>query len=325
MRYTPEGFLLHSPANIAALGSVEALAAAARAGTICEAVTVRCDTEHRLYVFLPTAPALPALAGVIEREEGALGIAEGTVRDIALLSRVGKPVCFTVLGIEDGMARLSRRAAQARCMDEYVRRLHPGDIIPARVTRLEPFGAFCDIGCGLPALLPIAALSVSRISHPRDRLAPGQDIFAVVSPLSQMQEGRVFLSLRELLGTWEENAAAFRAGETVTGVVRSLESYGVFIELAPNLAGLAEATDGVRVGQTVTVCIKSLQPEKMKIKLAILDAGDMSGVGGNEGGTDSKPAPLPYTATGGHIERWRYSPEGCARVINSEFEMQNAE
>lgn len=61
--------------------------------------------------------------------------------------------------------------------------------------------------------------------------------------------GRVALSHKELLGSWEENAALFSPGETVAGVIRSSESYGVFIELTPNLAGLAEPRDDVFPGQ----------------------------------------------------------------------------
>lgn len=48
-------------------------------------------------------------------------------------------------------------------------------------------------------------------------------------------QGRIVLTLRELLGTWSENAACFAPGETVVGIVRSVEDYGVFIEIAPNL------------------------------------------------------------------------------------------
>lgn len=45
---------------------------------------------------------------------------DGSTRDIALLTRVGKPVCFVVTGFEelaDGTLRpvLSRRQAQQRC------------------------------------------------------------------------------------------------------------------------------------------------------------------------------------------------------------------
>lgn len=70
--------------------------------------------------------------------------------------------------------------------------------MPARITRLETFGAFCDIGCGLPALLPIAGISVSRISHPGDRFVPGMDIFGVVSSLDNNPDLPV---QRELWGT----------------------------------------------------------------------------------------------------------------------------
>ena len=121
-------------------------------------------------------------------------------------------------------------------MAEYIAGLTCGDVIPVRITHLEPFGAFADIGCGIVSLLPIDAISVSRIDHPKERFTVGMDIRAVVR---MKDENRITLSHRELLGTWTENAERFRVGETVAGIVRSVESYGIFVELTPNLAGLA--------------------------------------------------------------------------------------
>ena len=95
---------------------------------------------------------------------------------------------------------------------------------------MEPFGAFADIGCGVVSLLPIDAISVSRIDHPRERFSVGMDIRAMVR---SVENRRITLSHKELLGTWEENAAAFAPGETVAGIVRSVEPYGIFVELAP--------------------------------------------------------------------------------------------
>lgn len=275
-------------------------------GQVLEARAVLCDAEHNLYV------EMPCMEGIIPRDEGAIGIPEGTTRDIALLSRVSKPVCFTVQGFEnlgDGRRRavLSRREAQEKCRLEYLQTLRCGDIIPARITRLESFGAFCDVGCGLPALMPIASISVSRIAHPSDRFLPGMDILGVVSSL---ENDRICLSHRELLGTWEENAALFAQGETVAGVVRSVEEYGIFVELTPNLAGLAEPREGVRVGQSAGVYIKSILPEKMKLKLILIDVED----------TPQPVAPPQYFITGGHIDTWRYSPPECPKVIGSRFE-----
>ena len=84
--------------------------------------------------------------------------------------------------------------------------------------------------------------------------------------------GRIYMSCRELLGTWEENVAQFRQGQTVTGVVRSIEEYGIFVELTPNLAGLAELKEGVEVGDVCAVYIKSIIPDRMKIKLVLIDS-----------------------------------------------------
>ena len=75
------------------------------------------------------------------------------------------------------------------------------------------------------------------------------------------------------MGTWEENAEMFHSGETVNGVVRSIEPYGIFIELSPNLAGLAEPKPDVYVGQIASVYIKSINPDKMKIKLILQKHG----------------------------------------------------
>ena len=302
--YLPEGLYKNSIENRAAMADEAALRAAMDAETVLEAQAVLCDSDHALHVMLP------CMEGVIPREEGAVGIEDGTVRDIALLSRVGKSVCFTVTGIEtrsDGTRRalLSRRRAQEQCKAFLSAHLRVGDVVCAKVTRLEGFGAFCDIGCGVAALLPIASMSVSRIAHPSDRVAVGEVLRCVVS---SMEEGRICLSMRELLGTWEQNAALFEQGQTVLGVVRSVETYGVFVELTPNLAGLAESFEGACVGQTATVFIKSVIPEKMKIKLVILDV--------QEG---TPPKMLRYFETGEHIDRWSYAPEGCARRIETVF------
>lgn len=91
---------------------------------------------------------------------------------------------------------------------------------------------------------------------------------------SRDEKNRITLTHRELLGTWEENAAAFCAGDTVPGIVRSVEDYGIFIELTPNLAGLAEPRPGVYPGQRATVTIKSLNPARMKVKLILIDSFD---------------------------------------------------
>ncbi len=303
--YYPEGRLINSAENLAAMQSLSTLAEACHDGRILEARAVVCNSSHDLIVDLGI------IKGIIPREEGAVGIREGSVRDIAVISRVNRPVCFVITDItKDDSGRtvavLSRRLAQERCLRDYVSALVPGDIIDARVTHLDSFGAFADIGCGIVSLLPIDAISVSRIDHPRERLSVGMEIKAVIR---SVDNGRISLSQKELLGTWEENVSHFEIGETVAGIIRSVEDYGAFVELTPNLAGLAEMKDNIRPGQQASVYIKNIIPDRMKIKLIIIDTFDY----------DYEPKEPVYFYSGSHIDSFCYSPSCCEKRIETIF------
>ncbi len=313
-RYLPEGELIRDYENRECLSSFRALERAYEKRRILESFALLADADFNLHFDHC------GVSGIMPREEVVWSPAGEPVKDVAILTRVGKPVCFQIAGFrrsEDGepVAILSRRLAQEECYREYVSLLTQGDVIPAAVTHLECFGAFCDVGCGIVSLLSIDSISVSRISHPRVRFSPGDRVPVVVKNVDA--EGRIFVSQRELYGTWEENAALFTPGETVTGIVRSIENYGVFVELTPNLAGLAEPKEGVAVDRSVAVFIKSIIPEKMKVKLIIIDAGRETF------GRDALPHRPPRYFTDpkrvSHIDAWRYSPAVCPRVIETSF------
>lgn len=304
MKYCAEGARGGAPLTL------DALRGAMASGEILESRALSFDSGKRLHFRFEDAD------GIMPYEECADGVREGNVRDIALITRVGRPVCFMVTDISESgerpVATLSRTQARRRCRTERLDRLVSGDILPCRVTHLERFGAFCDVGCGISALLPIDCMSVSRIQSPADRMQEGQDILCAVK--CRDAQGRLVLTMKELLGTWQENAAAFSPGETVVGVVRSVEPYGVFIELAPNLAGLAETSEGLCPGQLVSVYIKSILPEKMKIKLVVLHV--LPG--------ERFAFPLEYRQSEGHIGFWRYSVPGAARTIETCFDSPTA-
>ncbi len=303
--FYPEGKLYKQSENKKYLSSLATLAEAQVREIVLEAPVIMCDTEHNLIVDLG------CIRGVVPRSEGALGITEGTTRDIALISRVGRTVCFVITAFKsDGngktVALLSRKRAQKLCREYMLDSLENGDVIDAKITHLESFGAFCDIGCGNIALLPIDAISVSRISHPKDRFQVGDDIKAIIKSVAE--DGKITLSHKELLGTWEENACAFSAGQTVTGVVRSVEDYGIFVEITPNLAGLAEPKENVKVGQQASVYIKSILRDKMKIKLIIIDSFN-----------SSYSPEIKYFIPDNKLNEWDYSPKNCYKRISTKF------
>ncbi len=307
--YAPEGTLISTFENRELTSSYKGLSKALEKQIILEAPAYMCDPNFNLHISLGGG-----IKGIMPRDEVQYSKGEET-KDIAILTRVGKPVCFKVMGFEkdacgETVAVLSRRCAQRECAAEYISTLSPGDVIPARITHLEAFGAFVDIGCGIISLLSIDTISVSRISHPSARLNVGDAIYTVIKSIDE--QGRIYVSERELLGSWEENASMFSEGQTVKGIIRSVESYGVFVELRPNLAGLAEYREDVYPGQTAAVYIKSIIPDKMKIKLIIIDAHDAK----------NEKAPLEYfvdTETVTHINSWTYSPPSSKKIIETVF------
>lgn len=308
--YLPEGSLIDTDTNVMYSASLNMLERAMKKGKILEGRATVCDCRD-----MSLRVDFGDCEGIIPREEAQL---EGeSAKDIAVITRVGKPVAFKVIKILDTKDRprvlLSRKAAQEECQKNYISKLSPGDIIPATVTHIDSFGAFVDIGCGIISLICIDSISVSRIFHPRDRLYPGQELYCVVKSIDS-ESGRMYMSLRELLGTWEENAAAFTPCSSVAGIVRSIEDYGIFVELAPNLAGLAELREGISPGDTCSVYIKSIIPDKMKIKLVIIDTLKAPVNTGIKYFVDTEKER--------HISHWRYSPDGCRKVIETVFDTQ---
>lgn len=84
--YLPEGSYMVQPAVRQAFSTLGALRQAQDEGRILEAVAQRCTAAHDLLFDLGIAQ------GILPRVSCALGVAEGDTREIAILSRVGKPI-----------------------------------------------------------------------------------------------------------------------------------------------------------------------------------------------------------------------------------------
>jgi len=288
--YLPEGVGPQFPEN----QSLSVLQEAMEQQTVLEGVAVRCDAQRNLTV------RFGGYEGSISRPDVVHPAISGASRDIAVLSRVGNPTCFTISHISvDGGGKphfaLSRRAAQEQAVAWLLEHGSPGTVLPARVTHMEKFGAFVDLGCGVTSLLPLENISVSRIPHPSGRFRVGQDILVLVTAVDT-KLCRFYLTHKELLGTWLENAAAFSPGDAVTGIVRSIREYGAFIELTPNLSGLADLRDGLESGDAVSVYIKAIRPDTRKIKLQVIQ---------NLGPVDTVPV-MKYFITDGVVTGWTY-------------------
>lgn len=298
--YYPEGMF---PQNLHAQKMTrEQLKKAFLEGTILQATARSATPVHDLLVDLGP------VTGFIPRNETAIGIENGTVRDIAILSRVGKPIAFQITDISKlydtkPTVTLSRRSAQREALDHLMEEVPTGTVLPAVVTHLDRFGAFCDIGCGNVSLLSIENISVSRITHSRDRFCEGEHIYVAIESKDHDLR-RINLTHKELLGTWQENAEHLSVGETLVGIVRSVKDYGVFIELSPNLSGLAEYRDDLYPGDRVSVYIKAIIPHRQKVKLIVIKLLP----------PQREPEPLTYYKTSGNISSWNYTGSALCAI-----------
>lgn len=153
----------------------------------------------------------------------------------------------------------------------FIENIQVGANVKGIVKNIKPYGAFIDIGDGVVGLVHIEDLSVARIKTPYERVKIGQEINTKVKDIDK-QSGKINLSYKDTLGTWEENAHKFSAGMNVKGIVRETEKNknGIFIEITPNLVGMAEYKDGLEYGKQVDIHIKKIDYDKKKVKVVLL-------------------------------------------------------
>ena len=236
---------------------------------ILQGVVRSCDENYNLHVKLGEG-----LNGIMPRKEiEAINATEqGFPKESLCTGKVNKFVQFRIKEVQNnGNVIISRKDVQQDALNWVKKDLQVGQKISGIVKNIKPYGVFIEIGGGVVGLAHIEDLSIARIKSPEERVKIGQKLDVVVKSIDR-DEGKVILSYKELLGTWEENVQKFQEKTQVQGIVRETEKNknGIFIELTPNLVGMAEYIDGLEYGQNVNVYIKKIIPEKKKIKLIVV-------------------------------------------------------
>ena len=229
----------------------------------------KCDDNYNLYIGFENG-----LVGKIPRNEvEAIKTEEdGLPRTNLCIGKVHKFVQFKIKDINnENEIILSRKQVQNEAIEWIKNDLKIGQKLDGIVKNIKPYGVFVEIGGGVVGLIHIEDLSVARIKSPEERVKIGQRLEVVVKSINK-EQGKVILSYKEMLGSWEENASKFIAGTRVKGKVRETEKNknGIFIELTPNLVGMAEYEEGLEYGQDVEVYIKKIDYDRKKVKLLIV-------------------------------------------------------
>lgn len=303
-KYSPE-YITHRNREEMSLNAIKQ---AIRMQSILEARVTKCDSNNNLTIEIGKN-----IIGIIPFNELEYHPDGTPIKPASATSKVNRHIKYIPISIrkEDGIfiVDCSRKQVQKICYDNYISNLTPGDVIDAYVLKIMNYGIFCDIGCGIVALLPTNNISVTHIVNPAIELRGISTLKVVVNHVDENY--RVELTHKELLGTWEEEVTSFNEDDVTYGTVLSVEEYGVFVRLSQNLSGLADVTElELKPGDLVSVRIQSIQNRNMKIKLTIID---------KVGTATDKPMRFKYYITEPHIKDWVYSTATAKKQIESHF------
>ncbi len=207
---------------------------------------------------------------------------------------VGQRFDFRITKFEGGRRPnlvVSRRALleeQQRIQADQLRaQLTEGAVLTGRVSSLQDYGAFVDLG-GLEGMIHISQLAFGHIKHPKEVLAVGQQVEVSVLRIEPSTDPKkrekIALSIRALSrDPWQDALDSFPVGTRVSGRVSRLQPFGAFIELAPGVDGLVHISElgaGRRInhpsevlnpGDQVEATVLGVDLERRRISLSLDD------------------------------------------------------
>jgi small subunit ribosomal protein S1 len=194
--------------------------------------------------------------------------------NIAEFAENGRNIVLSRRAILDNERQDKKRALQAS--------LQEGMKVRGKVTSIQKFGAFVDIG-GVEGLLPVSEIAWSRTEKVGDVLSVGQEVEVILKKLDWDQE-RFSFSLKDALpDPWDLVVETYSVGSYHTGTVSHLAPFGAFVTLGQGVDGLIHISklgggrrlshprEAVKEGQSVEVQIESVDREKRKISLALAE------------------------------------------------------
>ena len=208
-------------------------------------------------------------------------------RDAEASEFLGQTLVCEVMEIDRSRNRvlLSRRRVEEgerlEAIAQAVGGLEPGAKVSGKVTRIEPFGAFVDIG-GVEGLVHVSQISRKRVEDVAEVLKVGQQVNVMVLELKEGGK-KIALGMKQLEpDPWDEVPHQLSVDGQVTGKVTRLMDFGAFIEVLPGIEGLLHISQVsservvnlqkvLSVGEEVTVRVTAIDPGSQRISLSRLD------------------------------------------------------
>ncbi len=198
----------------------------------------------------------------------------------------GSSLQFRIIEFKEGgrTVVVSRRVLlqeeKAAAVNRLKESLQIGMDINGRVSSLQNFGAFIDIG-GIEGLIPASELSWAKNNKPSDILSVGQEVTVKLISID-WEKNRLTLSLKAMQpDPWQGIAEKYPVGSKISGPVVRLTPFGAFVNLEEGIDGLIHLSnlgtgrrinhpkEVVEAGQQVEAYVLAVDTQARKISLSM--------------------------------------------------------
>ncbi|WP_293267670.1 30S ribosomal protein S1 [Neptunomonas sp.] len=197
---------------------------------------------------------------------------------------VGDEINVKVLKYDPEKTRVSLGIKQlmADPWEETIATINVGDKKSARVTNLTEYGCFAQIADGIEGLVHVSQMDwANKNIHPSKVVHVGQDVDVMVLAIDK-ERRRISLGMKQCQqNPWDAFSEKFKAGDKLTGAIKSITDFGVFVGLDGDIDGLIhlsdlswdlpgnEAVKQFHKGDEVEAVLVSVDVERSRIALSI--------------------------------------------------------
>ncbi|WP_461031533.1 30S ribosomal protein S1 [Streptomyces mayteni] len=143
---------------------------------------------------------------------------------------VGQEVTVEVLDVDMDRERvsLSLKATQEDPWQQFARTHQIGQVVPGKVTKLVPFGAFVRVDEGIEGLVHISELAERHVEIPEQVVQVNDEIFVKVIDID-LERRRISLSLKQANENFGPDPMAVEFDPTLYGMAASYDDQGNYI------------------------------------------------------------------------------------------------
>jgi ribosomal protein S1 len=199
--------------------------------------------------------------------------------------------------------------------------LKPKMKLTGKVTKIELFGAFVDVGLETLGLIHISKLQRGQVNKVEDVVKEGEEIDVWVDKVTPDKDRLELTLIRPIQLSWND----IKPGLKKKGTVVRLETFGAFVDIGAERAGLVHVSEMsseyisdpkelIKQGDEIDVIVLDVDRKKRQIKLSIKAAEEAELIVDDEDEEEEEPP----TAMESALRKAFDTPEKADPKVESE-------